>query len=173
MFITVTPEFRTWRLGQSPCYGEHWWSGGALCMIYFILKFSYKFTYKSFSELTELSTENFHKRFVYKFNSKFLWARAHYHLSPLLNQRPFNNPAWVSTKGDNIQLFHLVCDHFIHKHVIYKINVYIIILLLSHLHQAFRDHYFQKFLENQSFYNCFKLDIEIIYSQKDFAVYIL
>lgn len=72
--------------------------------------------------------ENFSKKFVYKFNSKFLWARAHYHLSSaLLNQTPFNNPAWVSTNPDNIQLFHL----FTHKHVIYKIQVVGIFILLT------------------------------------------
>lgn len=69
---------------------------------------------------------------------------------PLLTQKPYNNPVWVSAKGDKIQLFHFICDHFIHSRVIYKINVVCIItLLFSHSHQASRHHYFQKyFLEN-------------------------
>lgn len=87
---------------------------------------------------------------MYTFNSKPLWARAHYHLSPpLLKQIPFNNPTWVCTKRDDIQLFHLMSDHFIHKQVTYKINViHIITLLLPQLHQASTDHYFQKVLES-------------------------
>lgn len=98
-------------------------------------------------ELTGLSTGNFPKRFVYKFNSKFLWARAHYHfIISTLDQTPCNNPASVSTNPDNIQLFHLFSDLFIHKHVIYKIHVVgIFILLLSHFTTSFQRSLFSNF----------------------------